>query len=229
MEHEPRYERNRTTITPEEQQVLASARVCVCGCGGIGGYVIEMLARAGVGTIVAVDGDAFEASNLNRQLLAREDNLGCSKAEAARERVGAVNSQVNVVVRNELIEDGNAGDILAGCDLVVDALDSYQTRLALEGWCAEREIPLIHGAIAGWYAQVTAIEPGSHAIERIYPQSTEAGAEKALGNPSFTPALAASIEVAEAVKVLLAKGTPLYGKLLVMDLLRNTQRIIELD
>ncbi|MBQ3301058.1 MAG: HesA/MoeB/ThiF family protein [Eggerthellaceae bacterium] len=222
-----RYARNEPTITHEEQQILANKRVCICGCGGIGGYAVELLARAGVGTLIAVDGDTFESSNLNRQLLSREDNLGQPKALAAKERVEAINSDVEVLAYAEFITEKNVSKLLAGCDVVVDALDSSKTRLQLEDWCSQTGVPLIHGAIAGWYAQVTTIAPGPHVLKTIYPAADEEIGPKP-GAPSFAPALCASLQVAECLKVLLGKGEPLYNKLLVVDLLRNTRRVIDL-
>ena len=88
---ENRYSRNFETLTPEDQDTLKQARVCILGLGGLGGGVCEMLARIGVGHLTLVDGDVFDATNLNRQLLSREDLIGESKAKAARDRVAAVN------------------------------------------------------------------------------------------------------------------------------------------
>ena len=222
-----RYARNMPALTPDDQRMFATKRVCVCGCGGLGGYVIEYLARLGIGTIVAIDGDAFEATNLNRQLLAREDNLGQSKAIAARERVRSINSSVTVIAHDAPISTENAAALLANCDIAVDALDSRETRFMLENWCAEAQLPLVHAAVSGWYAQVTTIAPGSHALSRIYPACEDEPVRKP-SVLSFVPALAAAHEAGECVKVLLGKSDVLYGKLLVIDLLHNAQRIIEL-
>lgn len=223
-----RYARNAPTITPDEQRTLARKRVCVCGCGGLGGTVVELLARLGVGTIVAIDDDSFETTNLNRQLLAREDNLGQSKALAAKERVAAINSSVTVVACTERIDEGNAPALLDECDVVVDALDSRNTRLLLERWCAEANVPLVHGAVASWYAQAGVIAPGSNALEKVYPdgQREERAAHPSV--PSFTAAFCAAIQAAECAKVLLGRDDALYGKLLVVDMQRNTQRVIQL-
>ena len=223
-----RYARNIPAITADEQQLLSAKRVCVCGCGGLGGYVVEYLARVGVGAIVVVDGDAFETSNLNRQLLCREDNLGQPKAAAAKERAASINSDVDVVVHDQRVTAENASEILKGCDVVVDALDSAEARFALEHWCATANVPLVHGAISGWYAQVTTIAPGSGALEKVYPNDQSRPSGEKPASLSFTPALAAAIEASECVKVLLGKGDVLYGKLALIDLLSNTWRIVDL-
>lgn len=224
-----RYLRNHAAITKAEQSLLAGKRVGVCGCGGIGGYVVEMLARVGIGTLVLIDCDAFDETNLNRQLLSSEDAIGHRKVQSAVERVAAINSEVKTLAFDEKIACDNVGGMLGSCDIVIDALDSYRARATVEEWCARAGIVLIHGAIGGWCAQVSAIVPGSGALASIYPNGTAAGAEKSQGNPSFTPAFAASLEVAECIKVLTGKGEPLYGKLLIADLLRGTQRIIDLS
>lgn len=224
-----RYARNIPAIMPDEQRALSAKRVCVCGCGGLGGYVVEYLARVGVGAIVVVDGDAFEASNLNRQLLCREGNLGQPKAAAAKERAASINSDVDVVVHDQRITAENASEILKGCDVVVDALDSLETRFALEHWCATANVPLVHGAISGWYAQVTTIAPGSGALEKVYPDDQSRPSGEKPASLSFTPALAAAIEASECVKVLLDRGDILYDKLVLVDLLSNTWRVVDLD
>lgn len=222
-----RYVRNSPAITPKEQQALASARVCVCGCGGLGGYAVELLARIGVGTIVVVDGDAFDATNLNRQLYACEDNLGQPKARAAFERVAKVNSRVTVLACDQPMTSANASSLLSGCDIAIDALDSHAMRLELEKWCADANIPMVHGAVCGWFVQASVIAPKSRALEAIYPDASDEPEAQKPGTLSFAPAYAAAIEVCECVKVLLGKGDALYGKLLVADMLHNTRRIID--
>lgn len=223
---ENRYLRNQPSVTDDEQRALAAKKVCVCGCGGIGGYAIEALARLGVGHIVAVDPDRFEATNLNRQLLSTEGNIGELKAVAAQKRVETINSQVDVQAVCAAISEYNALELLGGCDIAIDALDSLEARFALEQWCAQTGTPLVHGAISGWNVQVTTIAPGSQVLSKIYPvPSSGPVVPSAL---AFTPMLAAAFEAAECAKVLLGKGNVLYEKLLVIDLLRSTQRIIEL-
>ena len=219
MLYEHRYDRNMNTFSLAEFAKLKESKVCVIGCGGIGGYVIEMLARIGIGTIVVVDGDEFDETNLNRQLFCDEHNLGSSKAEAAKDRIGRVNSEVNVTAVKDYITEENCCRIISGCDIVVEALDNMSVRKMLAKACAKENIPMIHGAMAGWYAQVAAIAPGDNGLAKIYPCDKDKGAEKELGNPAFTPALVASLEVAEAVKVLLHKGVSLESRMLSIDLL----------
>lgn len=223
-----RYCRNLSSISHDENLVLQGSRVCVVGCGGLGGHIIEMLGRLGVGRITAVDSDVFEVSNLNRQLFSDEMSIGKSKALMAVERMRVVNSDIEVTPVIEYLDGANAKEILAGHELVIDALDNINSRLVLEKACKRLNIPLIHGAIAGWYGQVCSIFPGEDTLSKIYSSGISKGMEKQLGNPSFTPALVASIEVSEAVKILLGKGEPLQNKLLFLDLLNNEFVTIEI-
>lgn len=223
-----RYSRNLSSISHDENLVLQSSKVCVMGCGGLGGHIIEMLGRLGIGHITAVDSDVFEVSNLNRQLFSDEMSIGKSKALMAVERMKVVNSNIEVIPVTQYIDKTNAKEILGGHELVIDALDNIESRLVLEKACKDLNIPLVHGAIAGWYGQVCTIFPGEKTLSKIYSSGISKGMEKRLGNPSFTPALVASMEVSEAVKILLGKGELLRNKLLFLDLLSNEFVIIEL-
>jgi len=222
-----RYSRNETTLSAEENRLLREKKVCVAGCGGLGGYLIEMLMRLGVGHITAVDPDVFEDTNLNRQLLCEEPLLGYPKARAAADRADRVNSDVRVTALQERLTGENALEICGGHDVILDALDSIPDRLMLQDAAEQLGIPLIHGAIAGWYGQVAVVFPGDRLLERIYPSGERSGAERELGNPSFTPALVASLQISEAVKVLAGRGTLLRGKILYADLLENRFHTIE--
>ncbi len=220
-----RYERNIGPITEREQTLLKEKNVCVVGCGGLGGYVIELLARMGVGRLTLIDGDTFSASNLNRQLVCEEDLLGAPKACAAKARVGRVNSDVAVKAHEAFLTKDNAPQLLMGHDLVVDALDSVEARLLLEDACAELGIVLVHGAVAGWSVQVCTVYPGDGMLRKIYSGKKPS---RPPGVLSFAPAFAASLEVAQALKVLLDKPDILRNRLFVGDLLSHTFHTFEL-
>ena len=219
-----RYDRNRI-FSIEQQDELGEKKAAVIGCGGLGGYAIEMLARAGVGHLRVCDGDVFDETNLNRQLLCTEDVLGKSKAEAAAERIKAVNSKTEAEAFCCNLTEENADEILAECDVVIDALDSVGAKLMLQRACRRQEIPMIRGAIGGWFGQVTTIFPGNDTLSLIYSDDTEVSQE--LGNPSFSPAMVSAIQVSEAVKVMLGKDDILMRKLLFIDLMTNDFQIVE--
>lgn len=222
-----RYQRNRGSISVAEQLKLFRSRVAVIGCGGLGGYVIEELARLGVGRLTAVDPDVFEEHNLNRQLLSSPRNLGLPKVEAAQARVAEINPAVTFDAVKKSFCAANGPELLAGVNAAVDALDSIPCRLELAAACAGAGVPLVHAAIGGWYGQVVTQLPGGKAVGSIYRNWRQGkGIEKKLGNPSFTPAVAASLQAAEVCKLLLGRGETLAGRKLVIDLLDMELHVI---
>jgi molybdopterin/thiamine biosynthesis adenylyltransferase len=212
---EERYIRNLGALSEGECALLREKTVLVAGCGGLGGYLIEMLLRLGVGEIRAADGDCFEASNLNRQLLATPALLGRSKAEAAAERAASVNPDVRFVAVPEFVTEANVKRLIHGCDAVLDALDNIASRLLLAKACAEAKIPLIHGAICGWSAQAAILLPGDGLIEKIYPDGVALTSKASL---SFTPPFCAALQTALCVRLLTGREVE-AGKLYIADLL----------
>lgn len=227
MDLSKRYDRNMNALSPEECALLREKRVCVVGCGGLGGYIIEILARIGVGHLTVVDGDVFDVTNLNRQLLSNEKVIGKSKAKRAKKRVAKVNSDVSVTAVSDFLTAENCSEIVSGHDLVVDALDNAAARRILAAGCAEAGITVVHGAIGGWYGQVSVVPPGSPVFDILYPEGKK-DAPNPAGNPSFTPPVIASLEAAEAVKYLCGRESPLMGNLLVIDLKSMDFEIIDI-
>ena len=215
-----RYQRNRKTITTLQQLKLFQSKVAVVGCGGLGGYIIEELARLGVGMIKAIDPDVFEEHNLNRQILCKVSDLGKPKAKVAQKRVKVVNPAIKIIPIDKPFSKENGIELLNGMDAVVDALDSVPTRIELSECCETLKIPMVHGTIGGWYGQITTQFPGDGTVQMIYKNCKDAkGVERMLGNPSFTPAVVASLQVAEVCKLLIDQGTPLRKKMLFINLL----------
>ena len=223
-----RYRRNIEAISEEENTALFDKKVCIVGCGGLGGYIIETLARIGVGNLIVIDGDVFEESNLNRQLFSKTNLLGKSKAKSAYERVLEINPEVKVKYIYDFLDESNYSEIIENSDVVVDAVDSIKTKKFLQKVCEELNIPMIHGAIGGWYGQVTAIFPGDRTLDIIYKGKEDKGVEKILGNLPFTASCTASYQSAEVVKLLVKRGDLLRKKVLFMDLLNNDSEIINL-
>lgn len=211
-----RYFRNIGAISAEEQKKLKQCSVCIAGLGGLGGYVLEFLARLGIGSITGIDFDCFETTNLNRQMLSNKDNIGCAKTAAAAERVKLINDKVKFTAIPEKLTACNAEGLLKGHNLVFDALDGIEGRLVLGSACSGLNIPLVHSAINGWCGQVAAIYPGDDTLKRLYPQ----GAIKTLpASLSFTPAAVASLQVSLAVRVLLERDKPKPNTLYLLNLL----------
>lgn len=214
---ESRYERNIPALTEAECALLRQKRVLVVGCGGLGGHIIDQLSRIGIGTIRAVDGDVFEPSNLNRQLLSKVNLLGVSKAKAAADHIAGVNPDVSVEAVECFLTEDNAAQLLAGCDIVLDALDNIPSRRILAAACEKANIPYVYGAISGWVAQAAVSMPGDRLIDRLYPEEIEIRDKSVL---SFTPALCASMQTALCVKLLTGRAVD-TGKIYYFDLLNQ--------
>jgi len=223
-----RYQRNIGTIGIEGQLRLLRSCVGVCGLGGLGGYVVELLARYGIGRLILADGEWFEESNLNRQSFCTEADLGRPKTEAAAERVRCINSSLMVSTHHGRLEKEDVGEVFGEADLVVDALDTVSSRLALEEGCMELGKPLVHGAIAGNAGQVMTILPGDPGLKSIYADGEDRGIETVEGNPPTTASLVASIQVQEAIKIICG-GELLRKGFLLVDMASNLYQFIPLQ
>ncbi|MCL0049000.1 HesA/MoeB/ThiF family protein [Dehalococcoidia bacterium] len=214
-----RYLRNLGTVGWDGQARLLRSTVAVVGLGGLGGYVVEALARVGVGRLVLIDGDAFVDHNLNRQMFATESNLGSSKVQAAGARVAGINSAVEVVGHAVEATPENLPRLLEGSDVVVDALDRLPTRIMLQEEARRQGIPLVHGAIGGMVGQVMTIFPGDEGLYALYGRGEvpERGIEVELGCPTTTPMMVASWQAQEVMKILAGIGEPLRRRLLLID------------
>jgi len=220
-----RFERNIPALTEAECSVLRSKKVLVVGCGGLGGFVLEYLARVGVGAIRCADGDRFDRSNLNRQLLCTEETLGKPKAAAAAARLtNIVDPWVSVESVCAFADETNVSALVDGCDIVIDALDNIPARKLLAKACRQAGIPYVYGAISGWVAQAALSLPGDKLVETLYPEDVVITDKSVL---SFTPALCASMQVALCIKYLV--GRPVEaGKLYYFDLLHQEFETIDM-
>ncbi len=224
-----RYLRSYGTVGIEGQIKLLRSTVAVVGLGGLGGNVVEALARMGVGRLIAVDGDTFVDHNLNRQLLSSEAALTQSKAEAARARVAAINPAVEVVPHSTNLTPQNMETILRGAEVVVDALDRLPARLMLQDGAQRLGIPMVHGAIAGYVGQVMTILPGDPGLHALYGDEVPAqGAEVELGCPAATPMMVAAWQVQEVMKILLGRGELLRHRMLFMDAEWGTIEVLKM-
>lgn len=184
----------------------------------------------GVGVLILIEGDAFVDHNLNRQMLATEDNLGASKVEAARARVARINSAVRVVSHAIEATPENLSHLLETSDVVVDALDRLPTRLMLQEAAQKRGIPLVHGAIGGMMGQVMTIFPEDEGLYALYGRGEvpERGIEVEQGCPTATPMMVAAWQAQEVMKILVGIGEPLRHRLLLMDAESGTADLIRL-
>ena len=211
------FSRTKRLLGEEAMEKLRAARVAVFGIGGVGGYVCEALARSGIGAFDLTDNDTVGESNLNRQLLSRIPLLGMSKARAAAEHIAKVNPDVTVEAVETFMTRQKVYDLIADCDIVLDALDNIPSRRMLAAACSDAGIPYVYGAIAGWVAQAGISMPGENLIAKLYPQEVEIRDKSVL---SFTPALCASMQVSLCIKLLV--GRPVEtGRIYYFDLLNQ--------
>lgn len=223
MDMDARYSRNSGSLTEDELRTLQQKKIFIAGCGGLGGHLLEFMLRIGVGGITVCDDDRFEATNLNRQRFCTVDALGCFKAEIAAREAQRINPQIPLRIVTERLTGENAAVLLSGHDLVLDGLDNVEERRSLAAACAQLGIPMIHGAIQGWCAQVAVIPPGSGILDTLYPEGAALSEEKS--TLSFTPALCAALQAAEAVKLLCGRTActervSLHADLLEQDFMR---------
>lgn len=226
-----RYQRNLGVISPSEQAKLLQSKVVIIGAGGLGGTVLELLTRIGIGKLIIADKDIIVDSNLNRQILSTETNLEQNKTEVAVKRVKEINSSVEIIGHSVFINSDNVEKIIEGAEVVVDALDNLPSRFVLQKACRVLKIPLVHGAIAGFNGQLTTIFPEDKGLKLIYGSNKnlpEHGSEVILGAPTVTPAIIASLEAQEVIKILLKRGKLFRNRLLYLDIEEGTIEILNL-
>lgn len=223
-----RYQRSLGTVGWDGQLALLHATCGIVGLGGLGGWIVEGLARMGVGRLILIDGDRFAENNLNRQALCWESTLGLPKTDAAAERVRQINPAVEVVTHTVWADTESLPRLLAGAQVIVDALDTLPTRFLLQRVAQTLRVPMVHGAIAGYIGQVMTIFPDDPGLFALYPEgkSPERGAEALWGNPAATPMMTASWEIQEVVKLITGRGQPLRNRMLLMDAEQGSVEIL---
>jgi len=221
-----RYLRNRDSISVQNQLRLAESKVAVVGVGGLGGTVIQLLGRIGIGRLTVVDCDVFDETNLNRQVFCTREWVGKPKALAVQAQIKSINPGVEVLAHVVRLDPANGPEILAGCQVIVDALDNVKDRLALEAMAKSLGVPFVHGALAGFEGQILTVFPEDPGLKQIYGSGDESPGpanrpEFLLGVPSITPSLVATLEAMEVLKILLNRGTPFRNKMVYIDLERG--------
>jgi molybdopterin/thiamine biosynthesis adenylyltransferase len=200
----------------EGQRKLRQAHVLIAGVGGLGSPVSIYLACAGIGKLTVIDSDAVELSNLNRQILHGEDDIGEEKVISAARKLKRLNSTVEINPCAVRITAESLPGLLPGVNLVIDCLDNMETRFILNEGCFKAGIPLIHGGIYGMTGAITTIIPGqTPCFACLFPR--EAEGKRPFPVFGSTPALIASLQVMEAIKLLAGFGALLTGKILYVN------------
>ncbi|SDB07835.1 Molybdopterin or thiamine biosynthesis adenylyltransferase [Desulfonatronum thiosulfatophilum] len=219
-----RYVRHFTTLTEQDQQRLHSSKICQLGLGGLGGTLLEMLARMGFGRrgegwIRTADGDVFEDSNLNRQLFCLESNIGRPKAEGAMTRIEAVNSDIDLTARQTVVMPDEMPGFIQGADIVLDALGDLPSKLALRRAAAAAGLPVVSAGVAGWTGFITTHLPNdmySDIFQGVLAQGE--GAEVSLGTLAPCVWLIAALQCREAVALACGHPPLFHGSLHIVDL-----------
>jgi len=214
-----RYIKNFEAMDLREQVKLCEGSALVCGCGGLGGVIVQLLARAGVGRLRLVDPDVFVTSNLNRQWMSETANLGSSKAAESARRALAINPFIEIEYLSLGLDERNGFQLLADMQIALDALDNLEARFALETAARKRNIPLIHGAVAGWWGQMAVFPPDSpHSLQTVYGAMRHRDpAEEALGVLGPTAALVGSFQAMEALRILAGREPVHADRFLYVD------------
>lgn len=199
----------------EGQEKLKRAKVFIAGAGGLGSPVSIYLTAVGVGTIRVVDHQRVELSNLNRQVLHWDEDIGKRKIDSALEKLGRLNQSVKLEATEETITEANVSQLVAGYDLIVDAMDNLPARYILNKAALERNIPFFHGAVYGFEGRAMTIIPGQTACLRcLYRGVVPREKFPVIG---VTPAVIGCIQATEVIKYIVGIGELLTNRLLTFD------------
>jgi adenylyltransferase/sulfurtransferase len=209
-------------VGPAGQAKLLDGRVLVVGAGGLGSPVLQYLAAAGAGTLGIADDDAVERSNLQRQVIHRDADVGRPKVDSAAEFVRGLNPDVTVETYETRVEPGNVESLIADYDVVADCSDNFATRYLINDACTLAGVPFSHGAILRFEGQVTTFEsePGGPCYRCLFPSAPEPGTVPdcaTAGVLGVLPGVVGSIQATEVVKLLLGHGETLDGRFLIYD------------
>lgn len=222
-----RYDRQIKLLGEAGQEKLKGAKVFIAGAGGLGSPISIYLTAAGIGSITLVDNDTVELSNLNRQVLHWEKDIGRYKVESAEEKLSQINSDIEIEAQNATLTEDNISNLVNDADLIIDAMDNYPVRYLLNRMALSKKIPFIHGAINGFHGQATTVLPGRSACLRcIFRKAPPPSEFPVIG---VTPGIIGLVQANEAIKYLTEVGGLLDGKLLLWDGLTSRTEILEVQ
>jgi molybdopterin/thiamine biosynthesis adenylyltransferase len=199
-----RYKRQIPLIGGDGQEKLKASNVFIAGAGGLGCPAAVYLAAAGIGRLTIVDCDDVERTNLNRQILHWDKDIGCSKVSSAGEKLRQMNPALKVKLIRDIITGENASSLVAGSDMIIDGLDNFTDRYAMNRAAIEHKIPYIHGAVSGFDGHLAVIIPGKTAcLECLVPETPNTLVFPVLGTVSGTIGV---LQAHEAIKLITGKG-----------------------
>jgi len=219
-----RYKRQILLFGEEGQERLKAAHIFIAGAGGLGSPIAIYLAVAGIGTITIVDMDTVDPSNLNRQILHTDRDVGKKKTVSAIEKLQQYNADITVNAIDTIIDAGNVSELVGRADGIVDAMDNYPVRYLLNRTALAKKIPFFHGAICGYSGQATTILPGeTPCLECIFPKAPPKEVFPVVG---VTPGVIGTVQATEVIKYLAKSGRLLAGRLFMWDGLAATSEEI---
>lgn len=206
----------------EGQEKLATSHVLVIGAGGLGAAALMYLASAGVGRITVADGDVVDLTNLQRQIIHREKNIGVNKAVSAAQAMQAINSRIDVFALSERVSPSALTPLVTSADVVVDCTDNFATRHAINRACVAAAKPLVSGAAIRFDGQITSFDlrnSGSACYHCLFPDSPDAEDERCAVMGVFAPlvGIIGAMQAAEALRLLTGIGSALTGRLQMLD------------
>jgi molybdopterin/thiamine biosynthesis adenylyltransferase len=211
-----RYDRQISAIGVEGQEKLKKARVLIVGVGGLGSIVSLYLVAAGVGELVLLDEGVVELSNLNRQILYDTSDIGKPKVTVASEKLRRLNPWVSIKPIQARASEEILDKLVDEVDLVIDALDNWESRLVLNKVCVKHNKPLIHAGVQGFYGQLMVVVPRvTPCLQCIVPRSPLTPSKIPVLPP--TPGVLGSLQANEAIKIVTGIGKPALNKLIVYD------------
>ncbi len=232
MMKEDRYHRQLLLeeIGEPGQAKIRNAKVLLVGVGGLGSPIATYLTGAGIGTLGLIDDDVVSITNLHRQVLYSEEEVGLPKAECAKRRLHSLNHEVNIIAYPERLTRENAEDLISQYDLVIDGMDNFATRFIVSDVCEALHKPYVYGAIRGLEGQVSVLCQGKCTYRTLFPDEEATlkmphPGKQVLGT---TPAVIGSIEACQAMQLIAGFGEPLIDKMWMINLGNMQSHIINL-
>lgn len=211
------FSKNMDFFTSQQAAQIEHAKVAVIGVGALGQMTAHQLARSGFKQLILVDKDHMAQSNFNRQFYADNTTLGQSKVEVTKTKLLDINPEMSVKVYDTFLDEGNGPLLIDKADVIVDCVDDIATKKYLEKLACQLNVPLIHGAVEGWFGQVASVFPGEHTVSKLYPSEKNQSVTALMVTVSTVSAL----QVGEVIKVITGMGEVIRKKVLFIDLMNN--------
>lgn len=216
---------------PKHQKKIANSSVLIIGAGGLGSPVSQYLTAAGVGKITIIDNDIVSVSNLQRQILYTENDIGKPKVLVAKERLKKLNSNVKIKAIQSYFSVSNAEELTQPADIIIDACDNFETRYLINDICIKLNKPFIYGSIENYTGQVAVFnyKNNSATYRCLYPEPPKEKIQQTTGVLSPLPGIIGSYQAAEVIKIITGLGTVLANQLLLINVYTNTHIVLNIE